>query len=207
MFEERDEKKTFEDKMTPEVEETLEPEANDEEMTDAEVQEEIEEDNEDKIEDEIEQPFYATVPEFDELREVLVELDYRLFLINDNLVVVGRLNGADIEILVNNGNEENADFVFVKAPETLDKLIAMENVLYLSPDMTEEEIKTFEGKEANHEAVMEFLMNKLPEATREELNKDEEEFEEIPTEIPEVSEEPIEDQDMEEVPEDDEEEE
>ena len=193
--------------MTPEVEEILEPEVNDEEMTDAEVQEEIEEDNEDKIEDEIEQPFYATVPEFDELREVLVELDYRLFLINDNLVVVGRLNGADIEILVNNGNEENADFVFVKAPETLDKLIAMENVLYLSPDMTEEEVKTFEGKEANHEAVMEFLMNKLPEATREELNKNEEEFEEIPTEIPEVSEEPVEDEDMEEIPEDDEEEE
>lgn len=207
MFEERDEKKTFEDEMTPEVEETLEPEINDEEMTDAEVQEEIEEDNKDKIEDEIEQPFYATVPEFDELREVLVELDYRLFLINDNLVVVGRLNGADVEILVNNGNEENADFVFVKAPETLDKLIAMENVLYLSPDMTDEEIQIFEGKEANHEAVMEFLMNKLPEATREELNKDSEEFEEIPTEIPEVSEESTEDEDMEEVPEDDEEEE
>ena len=192
MFEERDENKTFEDEMTPEVEETLEPEANEEEMTDAEVQEEIEEDNEEKIEDEIEQPFYATVPEFDELREVLVELDYRLFLINDNLVVVGRLNGADIEILVNNGNEEEADFVFVKAPETLDKLIAMENVLYLSPDMTEEEINQFEGKEADPEAVMEFLMNKLPETAREELNQNE--FEEIPTEVPEVSdEEPIED--------------
>lgn len=209
MFEERDEKKTFEDEITPEVEETLEPEINDEEMTDAEVQEEIEEDNEDKIEDEIEQPFYATIPEFDELREVLVELDYRLFLINDNLVVIGRLNGADIEILVNSGNEEEADFVFVKAPETLDKLIAMENVLYLSPDMTDNEVETFEGKEANHEAVMEFLMNKLPEAAREELNKDnEEEFEEIPTEVPEISEEePIEDEDMEETSEDDEEEE
>lgn len=207
MFEERDEKKIFEDEMTPEVEETLEPDIDDEEMTDAEVQEEIEEDNEDKIEDEIEQPFYAVVPEFDELREVLVELDYRLFLINDNLVVIGRLNGADIEILVNNGNEENADFVFVKAPETLDKLIAMENVIYLSPDMTEEEAKTFEGKEANHEAVMEFLMNKLPETAKEDLDKNEEDFEEIPTEIPEVSEEPIEDEDMEEVPEDDEEEE
>lgn len=203
MFEERDEKKTFEDEMTPEVEENLEPKANDEEMTDAEVQEEIEEDNEDKIEDEIEQPFYAVVPEFDELREVLVELDYRLFLINDNLVVIGRLNGADIEILVNNGNEENADFVFVKAPETLDKLIAMENVLYLSPDMTEEEAKTFEGKEANHEAVMEFLMNKLPEAAKEDLDKNEEDFEEIP----EVNEEQAEDEDIEEVSEDDEEEE
>lgn len=207
MFEERDEKKTFEDEMTPEVEETLEPEVDDEEMTNAEVQEEIEEDNKDKIEDEIEQPFYATVPEFDELREVLVELDYRLFLINDNLVVVGRLNGADIEVLVNNGNEENVNFVFVKAPETLDKLIAMENVLYLSPDMTDEEIQTFENKEANHEAVMEFLMNKLPEATREELNNGSEEFEEIPTDIPEVSEEPVEDEDIEEVLEDEEEEE
>lgn len=204
MFEERDEKKTFEDEMTPEVEETLEPDIDDEEMTDAEVQEEIEEDNEDKIEDEIEQPFYAVVPEFDELREVLVELDYRLFLINDNLVVIGRLNGADIEVLVNNGNEENADFVFVKAPETLDKLIAMENVIYLSPDMTEEEAKTFEGKEANHEAVMEFLMNKLPEAAREDLDKDEEESEDIP----EVNkEEQDEDEDIEEVSEDDEEEE
>ena len=207
MFEERDEKKTFEDEMTPEVEETLEPEVDDEEMTNAEVQEEIEEDNKDKIQDEIEQPFYATIPEFDELREVLVELDYRLFLINDNLVVVGRLNGADIEVLVNNGNEENANFVFVKAPETLDKLIAMENVLYLSPDMTDEEIQTFENKEANHEAVMEFLMNKLPEATREELNNGSEEFEEIPTDIPEVSEEPVEDEDIEEVLEDEEEEE
>jgi hypothetical protein len=207
MFEERDEKKTFEDEMTPEVKETLEPDVDDEEMTNAEVQEEIEEDNKDKIEDEIEQPFYATIPEFDELREVLVELDYRLFLINDNLVVVGRLNGADIEVLVNNGNEENANFVFVKAPETLDKLIAMENVLYLSPDMTDEEIQTFENKEANHEAVMEFLMNKLPEAIREELNNDSEELEEIPTEIPEVSEEPIEDEDIEEALEDEEEEE
>ena len=204
MFEERDEKKTFEDEMTPEVEETLEPDVDDEEMTDAEVQEEIEEDNEDKIEDEIEQPFYAVVPEFDELREVLVELDYRLFLINDNLVVIGRLNGADIEVLVNNGNEENADFVFVKAPETLDKLIAIENVIYLSPDMTEEETKTFEGKEANHEAVMEFLMNKLPEAAREDLDKSEEESEDIP----EVNkEEQDEDEDIEEVSEDDEEEE
>ena len=204
MFEERDEKKTFEDEMTPEVEETLEPKDSDEEMTDAEVQEEIEEDNEDKIEDEIEQPFYAVVPEFDELREVLVELDYRLFLINDNLVVIGRLNGADIEVLVNNGNEENADFVFVKAPETLDKLIAIENVIYLSPDMTEEETKTFEGKEANHEAVMEFLMNKLPEAAKEDLDKDEEESEETP----EVNkEEQDEDEDVEEASEDDEEEE
>ena len=75
MFEERDEKKTFEDEMTPEVEETLEHKDNDEEMTNAEVQEEIEEDKEDKIEDEIEQHLYAVVNEFDELREVLVELD------------------------------------------------------------------------------------------------------------------------------------
>ena len=79
-------------------EENIEP--TEDEMTDEEIQDEIEEDNEDTIKDEIEQPFYAIVPEFDELREVLSELDYRLFLINDNLVVIGRLNGADIEIAV-----------------------------------------------------------------------------------------------------------
>ena len=201
MFEERDEKKTFEDEMTPEVEETLEPDIDDEEMTDAEVQEEIEEDNEDKIEDEIEQPFYAVVPEFDELREVLVELDYRLFLINDNLVVIGRLNGADIEVLVNNGNEENADFVFVKAPETLDKLIAMENVIYLSPDMTEEETKTFEGKEANHEAVMEYLMNLLPDTVKDEIKQeeieDEDNFENVEPSEENFDEEDIESEDEE----------
>lgn len=201
MFEERDEKKTFEDEMTPEVEETLEPDIDDEEMTDAEVQEEIEEDNEDKIEDEIEQPFYAVVPEFDELREVLVELDYRLFLINDNLVVIGRLNGADIEVLVNNGNEENADFVFVKAPETLDKLIAIENVIYLSPDMTEEETKTFEGKEANHEAVMEYLMNLLPDTVKDEIKQeeieDEDNFENVEPSEENFDEEDIESEDEE----------
>ena len=146
-------------------EENTEP--TEDEMTDEEIQDEIEEDNEDTIKDEIEQPFYATVPEFDELREVLSELDYRLFLINDNLVVIGRLNGADIEILINNGNEENADYIFVKAPETLDKLIAIENVLYLSPDMTKEELE-------------------------------DKEYEEIPTEIPEVDEEQFEDEETEE---------
>ena len=175
-------------------EESIEP--TEDEMTDEEIQDEIEEDNEDTIKDEIEQPFYATVPEFDELREVLSELDYRLFLINDNLVVIGRLNGADIEILTNNRNEENPDYIFVKAPETLDKLIAIENVLYLSPDMTKEEKASYEGKEANHESVMEFLMNKLPETSKEEL--EDKEYEEIPTEIPEDDEEQFEDEEIEE---------
>ena len=199
MFEEKEEKKTFEDELTPEVEDTLEPEVSEEEMTDEEVQDEVEEDNEEKIEDEIEQPFYATVPEYDELRDVLVELDYRLFLINDNLVVVGRLNGADIEILISNGTEEDKEYNFVKAPSTLNELKATCNVFYLSPDMSEDDRAEFEGKEADHASVSEYLMNLLPDTAKEEVEQEEaeEELEDIEDEVEDI-EEHIEDLDEEE---------
>lgn len=195
MFEEKDENKTFEDELNTELELTLEEPVEDEEMTDAEVEEEIEEDNEEKIEDAIEQPFYATVPEFDELRDILVELDYRLFLINDNLVVIGRLNGADIEILVSSGDEENREYNFVKAPGTLNELKNIENVFYLSPDMTEEEQAEFEGKTADHASVTEYLMNLLPDTAKEELAAEEIEEEPIEEPVEEIEEEPVEETD------------
>ena len=103
-------------------EENLENDIDDEEMTGEEVQDEIQDDEEEKVKDDIEQPFYAVTPEYDELRPVLSELDYRLFLINNDLVLIGRLNGADIEIMVNSGNDEESEYTFVKAPGTLDEL-------------------------------------------------------------------------------------
>ena len=185
-------------------EENLEP--TEEEMTGEEVQDEIQDDEEEKIKDDIEQPFYAVTPEYDELRPVLSELDYRLFLINNDLVLIGRLNGADIEIMVNSGNDEESEYTFVKAPGALDELKKIANVIYLSPDMTDEDKAEYEGKEANHESVMEYLMNLLPETTRDEMNQDE--LEETHSDIPEVNEEEQdEDEDIEEVSEDDEEEE
>ena len=187
-------------------EENLENDINDEEMTGEEVQDEIQDDEEEKVKDDIEQPFYAVTPEYDELRPVLSELDYRLFLINNDLVLIGRLNGADIEIMINSGNDEESEYTFVKAPGALDELKKIANVIYLSPDMTDEDKAEYEGKEANHESVMEYLMNLLPETTRDEMNQDE--FEETHSDIPEVNEEEQdEDEDIEEVSEDDEEEE
>ena len=187
-------------------EENLENDINDEEMTGEEVQDEIQDDEEEKVKDDIEQPFYAVTPEYDELRPVLSELDYRLFLINNDLVLIGRLNGADIEIMINSGNDEESEYTFVKAPGALDELKKIANVIYLSPDMTDEDKAEYEGKEANHESVMEYLMNLLPETTRDEMNQDE--LEETHSDIPEVNEEEQdEDEDIEEVSEDDEEEE
>ena len=152
-------------------EENIEP--TEDEMTDEEVKDEIEEDEEEKVQDDIEQPFYAVTPEYDELRPVLSELDYRLFLINNDLVLIGRLNGANIEIMVNSGNDEESEYTFVKAPGALDELKKIANVIYLSPDMTDEDKAEYEGKEANHESVMEYLMNLLPETVKDELKQEE----------------------------------
>ena len=187
-------------------EENLENDIDDEEMTGEEVQDEIQDDEEEKVKDDIEQPFYAVTPEYDELRPVLSELDYRLFLINNDLVLIGRLNGADIEIMVNSGNDEESEYTFVKAPGALDELKKIANVIYLSPDMTDEDKAEYEGKEANHESVMEYLMNLLPDTVKDEIKQ--EEIEETHSDIPEVNEEEQdEDEDIEEVSEDDEEEE
>lgn len=200
-----------------------------EEMTDTEIQDEIQDDEEEKIEDEVEQPFYATMEELDELRDILPDLDYRLFLINDNMVCIGRLNGADIEFLTSNHpnrdveidkseqnkeadeveeraenqEEDSFEYLWIKAPESLDQFLSQVNVVYLSPDMSDEDKEQYAGIEASHESVVNYLMNQLPEERREELEKEEfedeagfsadipEEPEESTEEFPEL-EEPIE---------------
>lgn len=135
----------------------------DEEMSNTEITDEVEKDKEEVIEDEIEQPFYASNKSFDELRDVLPDLDYRLFLINDNIVVIGRLNGVDIEILVKTDDE----YDFVKAPATLEELKNICNVMYFSPDIDKEEYEALKDREANQEEVMSYLMNLLPDKSDE----------------------------------------
>lgn len=193
--------------------------AKDEEMTDAEYEDEVEEDKEDTVEDAVEEPFYATTPEYDELRDLLVDLDYRLFLINDNMVCIGRLNGPDIEFLTSNrpedtdaeaseqndkateiedkaeeDGEQAFEYKWIKAPDSLDKFLTQVNVVYLSPEMSDEDKEQYAGIEASHESVMDFLMNELPEDKREEHENEEIEdtLEDIPEEIP--TEEPFEDE-------------
>ena len=210
----------------------------DEEMSDAEYEDEVEDDKEDTVEDDVEEPFYATTPEYDELRDLLVDLDYRLFLINDNMVCIGRLNGPDIEFLTSNrpedtdaepseqndkaedienkaeeDGEQAFEYKWVKAPDTLDKFLNQVNVVYLSPEMSDEDKEQYAGIEASHESVMDFLMNELPEDKREE-HEEEQIEDEIPEEIPmkepiddEFSDEDFEAPIDEELPEDEEEEE
>lgn len=189
---------------------------NTEEMSDEEVQDEAKEDEQDTINDDVEQPFYATTEEFDELRDILVDLDYRLFLINDSMVCIGRLNGPDIEFLTSNrpedteaepseqndkaedienkaedNGEQAFEYKWIKAPDTLDKFLNQVNVVYLSPEMSDEDKEQYAGIEASHDSVMDFLMNELPEDKREE-HEEEEIEDEIPEEVP--MEKPIEDE-------------
>ena len=182
-------------------EENLENDIDDEEMTGEEVQDEIQDDEEEKVKDDVEQPFYAVTPEYDELRPVLSELGYRLFLINNDLVLIGRLNGADVEIMVNSGNDEESEYTFVKAPGALDELKKIANVIYLSPDMTDEDKAEYEGKEANHESVMEYLMNLLPDTVKDEIKQeeieDEDNFENVEPSEENFDEEDIESEDEE----------
>ena len=199
-----------------------------EEMTDTEYEEEAEDDAKDTVSDDIEEPFYATTPEFDELRDILVDLDYRLFLINDDMVCIGRLNGPDIEFLTSNtpnvkddadvsdandtaeeveeraeeDEEDSFEYLWIKAPDTFDKFVNQVNVVYLSPEMSEEDKEQYAGIEASHESVMNFLMNELPEELRKEHEKadEEEAVEEIPAEVPTEIEEPVEEIPAEEEP-------
>ncbi len=186
-----------------------------EEMTDAEYEEEAEDDAKDTFKDDVEEPWYATTPELDELRDILPDLDYRLFLINTDMICVGRLNGPDVEFLTSNNDiiqgeaevseendtaeeveeraeengEDSFEYMFIKAPETFEDFLKQVNVVYLSPEMSEEDKEQYAGNEVSHESLMSYLMNELPESAK----KDVEEKEEEPQEEEEVKEEPKED--------------
>ena len=143
-----------------------------EEMTDEETDIEKQEDAEDIVEDEVEEPFYATDERFDELREILEPLEFRLLLINDKYLVVGRLNGAEVEILKQNepGETEEPTFGFVEAPDKLEELIKF-GTLYEDPDLVEE---GEEALEPNHEAIVKFLSEMLPKEEKEDTEEKEE---------------------------------
>lgn len=155
------------------------PEEEPNEMSDEEADVEKQEDAKDIVEDEVEEPFYATDERFDELREILEPLEFRLLLINDKYLVVGRLNGADVEILKQNPkNDEEEDtaetFGFVVAPDKLEELLTF-GTLYENPDLVEEGEKALEP---DHEAIVNFLNTLLPSEDKEEIEDKEEEKEE-----------------------------
>ena len=182
-------------------------------MTDTEYEEEAEDDAKETVKDDIEEPWYATTPELDELRDILPDLDYRLFLINTDMICIGRLNGPDIEFLTANtpnvdddadvseandkaeeveeraeeNEEDSFEYLWIKAPDSFDKFVNQVNVVYLSPELSDEDKEQYAGLEASHESVMNYLMNELPEDKRKEHEKEEPEeapVEEMPAELP-----------------------
>lgn len=174
-----------------------------EELSDEEIKDEAEEDEKETVEADEEQPFYAADEKFDELRDRLIPLDYRLFLINGELICIGRLNGADVEVLTSNrpdtavevsdtderaeeiekeaeeDGEDAFEYKWIKRPATLNDFLNQVNVLYLSPDISDEDKEQYAGLEASHESVLNFLDKELEDAN---IKPDKEEVEETETE-------------------------
>lgn len=160
-------------------EETFDSSEEPEEMSNIEKEEEKQEDAEEIVKDEVEEPFYATDERFDELRELLEPLEYRLLLINDKYLVIGRLNGPDIEILKQNTKADDEEdttetFGFVKAPDKLEELLTF-GTLYENPDLVEEGEEVLEP---DHDAIVNFLSSLLPSEDKEDIENKEEEKEE-----------------------------
>ena len=98
--------------------------------------------------------------------------------------------------MINSGNDEESEYTFVKATGAHDELKKIANVVYLSPDMTDEDKAEYEGKEANHESVMEYLMNLLPDTVKDEIKQEEIEDEDNSANV-EPSEENFDEEDIE----------
>lgn len=161
-----------------------------------------EEDLEDKISDEIPDEEYMVDPILNELRDVLVDLDWNLFMIgNDDigpLYIIGRLNDEGIEEML---VEDGESFKFIELPDRIENIMNY-NTVYGKPEDEDSRDEAGEdveiapednlAKGVPHEEIMEFLMNKLveinPEAA-EELKKDKPEEDELPLPEPENNEE------------------
>lgn len=156
-----------------------------------------EEDLEDKISDEIPDEEYMVDPILNELRDILVDLDWNLFMIgNDDigpLYIIGRLNDEGIEEML---VEDGESFKFIELPDRIENIMNYTTV-YGKPDDKDNKDEAGEdveiapeenlAKGVPHEQIVEFLMNKLveinPEAAKE-LQK-EDEPEELPLPEPE----------------------
>ena len=91
-----------------------------EEVPEEEVSDEI--DNLETIEDDNEEQFYAS-SKYNELRDAMQDTDFRLFLIGNDLVIPGTLDGNEIQFLDIVGDDENEEFVMKPAPTTLKELL------------------------------------------------------------------------------------
>ena len=127
------------------------------------------------IEDDNEEKFYASGI-YDELRQAMQDTDFRLYLINDDLVIPGTLEGNEIQFLDIVGEDEDEEFVMKPAPSTLKELLEFKT-LY-NTENTEIEIpEGMELTEAPHEKIVEYILNlKVSEQDADDVEDDEQEI-------------------------------
>lgn len=152
-----------------------------EELSDEEVEDQAQEDLSDTIEDDVENEDYAVDKDLDELRDVLVDLDWKLLMLtqggkDDVCYIIGRINGEDTEMLVSNPNPTTGEqsFDWVELPLNYNSVISYDTV-YGRKDENGDDIVP------NHEAIMDYLMSSLEETDPdkyEELQNDSNETEE-----------------------------
>lgn len=144
----------------------------DEEVTDDEL-----ETPEDAVEDDVESPFYAEGV-YNELRDVMQDTDFRLFLINNDIVIPGTLNDDnEIQFLDIVGADDDEEFVLKDAPDTLEDLLEFKTLYNISN--SEVEIpENIEVVEAPHEKIVEYILNlKVVDDDTEDIEDDESEIE------------------------------
>ena len=130
------------------------------------------------VEEDNEEQFYATGI-YNELRDALQDTDFRLFLINNDIVTVGTLDGNEIQILDIVGDDENKEFVLKPAPSTLEELLDFKTLYNISNS----EIEIPEDKEvseAPHEDIVEYILGlKVSDKDTDDVEDDEKEIEEL----------------------------
>lgn len=126
--------------------------------------------------EEVSEKFYASGI-YNELRDAMQDTDFRLFLINSDIVIPGTLDGNEIQFLDIVGDDENKEFVMKQAPQTLDELLEFKT-LY---NVTNSEIDIPEDKEvseAPHEEIVEYILNlKVDDKDTDDVEDDEQEIE------------------------------
>ena len=135
----------------------------DEELSDEDVEDQAQEDLSDTIEDDVENEDYAVDKDLDELRDVLVDLDWKLLMLtqgdkDDICYIIGRINGEDTEMLVSNSNPTTGEqsFDWIELPLNYNSVISYDTV-YGRKDENGDDIVP------NHEAIMDYLMSSLEE--------------------------------------------
>jgi hypothetical protein len=143
----------------------------------SEVKTDSEENRETILSDEKEQ-FYASDPKYNELREAMEDTDFRLFLINDDLVIPGTLDGNKIQFLDIVGDDDNKEFVMKDAPKTMNELLDFKT-LYNRKDAVESKDDEDDKNipDAPHQEIVEYILNlKLKDDDAEDVEDDENEI-------------------------------